>query len=110
MKSLNSFFDEIYCVNLNKDTGRLHRMRKISSNFNFEFTRVPAVSFHGDVLLMEDDILPNKDYEELIRDFYFPENFKFVYLGGNRDGRYSSLRKFDETFDRSDNIAFRYPY
>tara|TARA_B100000427_G_scaffold300884_1_gene283652 strand:+ start:7561 stop:8352 length:792 start_codon:yes stop_codon:yes gene_type:complete len=148
--SLNDHFDEIYCINLAKDTQRLTRFYKMADGLDFSFKRIRAIDGSTDIsvkmiysllpknaharfancrgqiatgmshvkaikdakargyekiLILEDDVIPDASFSEIMKDFYFPDNWSFIYLGGNVHSRSHHLTKFDDFFNNTSDVA-----
>lgn len=63
------------------------------------------------ILLLEDDILPNRLYSRLINFLYLPEGWKFLYLGGNTSQRLENIDYLHYNFfNKSRGIAGTYAW
>lgn len=60
---------------------------------------------YENILILEDDILPHVNFKEILTRIYLPDNYKFLYLGGNLDGRTKFLKKYNDVYFKSENIA-----
>jgi GR25 family glycosyltransferase involved in LPS biosynthesis len=66
---------------------------------------------YKNVIILEDDVLPHINFDEILDSFYIPKDYDFIYLGGNLAGpRKEMLNPIDEVFSKTDNIAGTYAY
>lgn len=112
--SLNDFFDNIYCINLDEATERLINCEEQAKKFEFTFERFSAIKpidrtptlLRGElgclqshlgvirdakekqykkILILEDDFVLVDNFNDLFfeRIKFVPENWNFLYFGGN---------------------------
>lgn len=148
-KSLNDYFDQIYCINIKTDKYRMSTFDKVSKLIGFKYKKIEAITpesqelqetfekltgrelssdrnprellkikgqldslgalgcslshlkilkdaiknDYKNILLLEDDVLPSKNFKYILENFNPPEDYDFLYLGGNLDGRKQNLSK-----------------
>lgn len=51
---------------------------------------------YKNILILEDDALPSKNFKYILENLNPPEDYSFLYLGGNLDGRKQNLSKSSE--------------
>lgn len=151
-KTLNDHFDQIYCINIKEDEGRMKTFHEASKLLGFKYKRIEAitpksqvlqetfkkltgnalsvkknsrewakikgeldslgalgcslshiktlqdaiVNNYKNILILEDDVVPSKNFKYILQNFNPPEDYSFLYLGGNLDRRKQNLSKSPE--------------
>lgn len=62
------------------------------------------------ILILEDDIIPCKDFLNYFKTIEFPKEYKLLYLGNNRADLFQYSKKYNDNFDNSTKVNGTFCY